>query len=213
MHVVDVITFDQALDASSGCKNRHLLLGNGFSIACFPKIFPYSSLFEEAKSGLPDEVIKVFETLGTTDFEAVTRALQSSAAIAPIYSASGADVSEKMVEHAELLKEANSEQKLKKIQHSAYLHHAYKSYVGVLRSGKASALIVLGHSLDQTDDHIFERIAKSQLAELYVSLHGDVLEPNNIEIIRRAERLKAKRSDEFPLHIGYFDAASAAPWG
>lgn len=352
--MVDVITFEQALDASSGCKNRHLLLGNGFSIACFPKIFPYSSLFEEAKPHLPDEVLKVFETLGTTDFEAVIRALQSSAAIAPIYSESGADAASKMIEHAELLKdalvsavasrhpalpgdisankyaacreflshflgnknscvyttnydlllywaamqdevdelnldhndgfgkdeddydadyvmwhgeskaykqrvhylhgalhlfdagkqlqkytwintgtpiirqvrdalsrnefplfvsEANSEQKLKKIQHSAYLHHAYKSYVGVLRAGKSSALMVLGHSLDQTDDHIFERIAKSQLAELYVSLHGDVLEPSNIEIVRRAERLKAKRTDDFPLHIGYFDAASAAPWG
>lgn len=348
--VVDVITFEHALDAASGCTNRHLLLGNGFSIACFPKIFLYSSLFEEAKPGLPPELISVFEILKTTDFEAAIRALQSSAAIAPIY---GGDAA-KMIEHAELLKdalvsavasrhparpgditpekyaacrkflshflggpkgcvyttnydlllywaamqteiddlklqhndgfgkdendydapyvmwhgesksheqrvhylhgalhlfdagyqlqkytwvntgiplvdqardalsrdefplfvaEADSDQKLNRIQHSAYLHHSYKSYVGSLRSGKNSALFVLGHSLDANDDHIFERIGRSQLGELYVSLHGDQLEPFNQEIIRRAERLKAKRGAVYPLHIGYFDAASAAPWG
>jgi hypothetical protein len=348
--MVDVITFDQALDAASGCGNKHLLLGNGFSIACFPTIFPYSSLFEQAKPNLPRELILVFETLKTTDFEAAIRALQSSAAIAPIYGGDAAT----MLEHAALLKEAlvnavasnhpsrpgeiapekyaacrrflshflggpkgsvyttnydlllywaamqteiddnrldhndgfgkdeddydapyvmwhgesnafkqrvhylhgalhlfdaghqlqkytwvntgvplveqardalsrdefplfvaeaDSDQKLTRIQHSAYLHHSYKSYISVLRGGKNTALFVLGHSLDANDDHIFERIGRSQLAELYVSLHGDILEPFNLEIVRRAERLKGLRGAAHPLHIGYFDAASAAPWG
>lgn len=347
--MVDVITFEQALDAASGCNNKHLLLGNGFSIACFPKIFPYTSLYDEAKPKLPAELVAVFETLKTTDFEAVIRALQSSAAIAPIY---GGD-SKTMLEHSELLKqalvqavasrhpsrpgdvtadqyaacrrflsyflaekkgnvyttnydlllywaamqdevdsiklhhddgfgkdpddynaeyvmwhgeskahgqrvhylhgalhlfdagrqlqkytwvntgkplidqagealakdefplfvsEADSNQKLAKIQHSAYLHHSYKSYISMINGGEKSALFVLGHSLDANDDHIFERIGRSALGQLYVSLHGSQETDANKEIIRRAERLKSLRTGN-ELFVGYYDAASAAPWG
>ncbi|WP_191558613.1 DUF4917 family protein [Brevundimonas aurantiaca] len=347
--MVDVTTFAQALEAASGCKKKHLLLGNGFSIACFPKIFPYTSLYEEAKPHLPAELVAAFNTLKTTDFEAVIRALQSSAAVAPIY---GGDA-KKMIEHSEILKEAlvkavasrhpsrpgdispdkyascrkflahflsdkkgnvyttnydlllywaamqddvdevkihhndgfgkdpddydaeyvmwhgeskahgqrvhylhgalhlfdagrqlqkytwintgkplidqagealsrnefplfvseaNSNQKLAKIQHSAYLHHSYKSYIGVINGGENSALFVLGHSLDVNDDHIFERIGRSDLGQLYVSLHGSQDSDANIEIIRRAERLKSLRTGT-ELFVGYYDAASAAPWG
>ena len=52
---------------------------------------PYYELAEEHEA----EIVAVFETLSTTDFEAVIRALQSSAAVAPIY---GGDA-KKMIEH------------------------------------------------------------------------------------------------------------------
>lgn len=50
-------------------KTAHLLLGNGFSIACDP-VFSYRSLFEEAvKRGLSDRAQRLFERLGTNNFE------------------------------------------------------------------------------------------------------------------------------------------------
>ncbi|HWW12332.1 MAG TPA: DUF4917 family protein [Brevundimonas sp.] len=352
--MVDVITFSQALEASDGCSNRHLLVGNGFSIACRPDIFSYGSLFETAKPSLPPELLAVFEVLGTTDFETAIRGLQSSAAVVPIYAADGAGAAAKMLEHADLLKdelvkavasrhpnrpgdievakyaacrrflswflagekgsvyttnydlllywsamqsevddirlnhndgfgkddqdydasyvmwhgetkahgqrvhylhgalhlfdaghqlqkytwvntgvplveqarealskdefplfvaEADSNQKMARIQHSAYLHHSYKSYIATIGNGKNTALFVFGHSFDANDDHILERIGRSQLGQMYVSLYGPADSPTNVEIIRRAERLKGMRGEAYPLFIGYYDAQSAKVWG
>jgi hypothetical protein len=42
--ITRLLTFAQALDKASGYSKRHLLLGNGFSIACEPTIFTYGSL-------------------------------------------------------------------------------------------------------------------------------------------------------------------------
>ena len=39
MTKVDLINFQQALNNAQVYKQRHLLLGNGFSIACVPTIF------------------------------------------------------------------------------------------------------------------------------------------------------------------------------
>ena len=43
-YMTQVIFFDEAIQQSADCKKRHLLLGNGFSIACKPDIFTYKSL-------------------------------------------------------------------------------------------------------------------------------------------------------------------------
>jgi len=43
-----ILTFKEALNDSAKHSNRHLLLGNGFSIACKPDIFQYGKLFERA---------------------------------------------------------------------------------------------------------------------------------------------------------------------
>ena len=65
------LTFQEALDKSSKCKgNRHLILGNGFSIDLFPQIFSYATLREGAiKAGLKD----LFDKFETNDFEYVMR--------------------------------------------------------------------------------------------------------------------------------------------
>ena len=58
-----------------GKGRSHLLLGNGFSIAC-DKCFSYSSLFEYAKAnGLSSRAAAVFDRLGTNNFEGVMRLL------------------------------------------------------------------------------------------------------------------------------------------
>jgi Domain of unknown function (DUF4917) len=63
---VPISTFDEAIAASAGGK-RHLLLGNGFSIALFPNRFRYGSLLEEADFGACPEARRAFDHLATTD--------------------------------------------------------------------------------------------------------------------------------------------------
>ncbi|HEU4819494.1 DUF4917 family protein, partial [Janthinobacterium sp.] len=80
------MTFEDALNDSRNCKKRHLLLGNGFSIACRPGIFIYKRLFEQADfRQLSATVKQTFEALGTQDFERVIKALRDSRIIAATY--------------------------------------------------------------------------------------------------------------------------------
>ena len=99
------MSFQDAIKDSERFSKRHLLLGNGFSIACRADIFHYGSLFEEADFSKTPEVASVFETLGTQDFETVIRALENSARILPAYLPEGAAAVKKMQEHAASLKE------------------------------------------------------------------------------------------------------------
>lgn len=100
-----LMTFEAAIADSAAFNKRHLLLGNGFSIACRADIFHYGSLFAQADfSGCP-EAEQVFASLGTQDFEAAIRALENAALILPAYVADGAGAIAKMQEHASALKE------------------------------------------------------------------------------------------------------------
>ncbi len=68
-----------------GGNRAHLLLGNGFSIACDP-IFHYNRLFDAAvKAGLSDRAKLVFERIGTSNFEAVMRLLDDTYWVAKAY--------------------------------------------------------------------------------------------------------------------------------
>lgn len=79
-----VLTYEDAL-AKLGEKTKHVLLGNGFSIACDP-IFSYSSLFDAAvQLGLSERAQAVFERMGTANFEAVMRLLENADWVARTY--------------------------------------------------------------------------------------------------------------------------------
>lgn len=80
----EIIKFQQALEMSQRGK-RHLLLGNGFSIACRPDIFVYNRLFERANFEKLPRALQAFKALGTTDFERMIKVLKDFAAIAQIY--------------------------------------------------------------------------------------------------------------------------------
>ncbi|WP_334190221.1 DUF4917 family protein [Noviherbaspirillum sp.] len=99
------MTFDQAIADSAQFSKRHLLLGNGFSIACRADIFHYGSLFGQADFSAVPEVEAVFQSLGTEDFEVAIRALESASRILPAYVPTGAAAGAKMVQHAAALKE------------------------------------------------------------------------------------------------------------
>lgn len=79
----EVITYQEVLGRLS--KTKHLLLGNGFSIAC-DKRFSYPNLFAEAvKTGLSKPARVAFEILGTNNFEGILRLLEDSSDVARIY--------------------------------------------------------------------------------------------------------------------------------
>lgn len=107
-----LMTFKQAIEKSDEFKGkRHLLLGNGFSIALFPKIFTYGTLFERAKKSakLTKKVSEVFDLLGTTDFERVMEALQNASALVEIYSTKTPRLVGRLTRDAEKLREVLAE--------------------------------------------------------------------------------------------------------
>lgn len=82
----NIVSFDEALELSKIYKKRHLLTGNGFSIACRPDIFVYGKLFEQADfSKLSSSARDSFEALQTTDFERVIRALRDATRLVHLY--------------------------------------------------------------------------------------------------------------------------------
>lgn len=83
--MVAVVSFGEALRKTEGARNRHLILGNGFSIALKPDIFTYQSLYENADFSQAPHLPAIFDALRTRDFEVVIRALQSAAAILSEY--------------------------------------------------------------------------------------------------------------------------------
>jgi hypothetical protein len=103
-----MISFQDALDSTEG-ERRHLLLGNGFSIALFPERFTYKSLLQQAKDeGLfaaTPELEEAFAILNTTDFETVLSALISMRKLIHLY-AGDPHANTKIAEHAEHLKHA-----------------------------------------------------------------------------------------------------------
>lgn len=111
--------------------------------------------------------------------------------------------------------EGNSETKLNRIMHSAYLHKATRSFEGCCK-GK-NAIFIYGHSLAENDDHILKYVASGTASDLFVSLFGDPTSAINQTIIGRANALADRRDalvgPSKPLKVQFFDAASAQVWG
>ena len=81
-----LLTFTEALTDSDLNSRKHVLLGNGFSIACRPNIFAYGKLFEQADfSKISPTAKNAFTALGTQDFEKVIKALRDASKIVAAY--------------------------------------------------------------------------------------------------------------------------------
>src|SRR5690606_15977071 len=105
MHKVDLISFQDAIEDSERFSCRHLLLGNGFSIACVPSIFTYSSLYQQADFSDIPEVKELFEKLSTQDFELVINCLENGSLALPVYAKHSPGIAGTMRAHAMRLKE------------------------------------------------------------------------------------------------------------
>ena len=112
--------------------------------------------------------------------------------------------------------EGDTKSKLTKIQHSAYLHHCFKSFAGVCQTGSrnGTSLFVFGHSFGTKDAHVLDQIGNGKISHLFVSLYGDPGSKTNIAIRTGVERVAGLRPKTFsPLQFDFFDAASANVWG
>lgn len=102
-----MLSFEKALDRAGEIhKKRHLLLGNGFSIAARAESFSYGRLFEEADlSALSVSGDGLFASEKTTDFEAVIRALRTTARMSDFYETRDRKLAQRLAADAECLKE------------------------------------------------------------------------------------------------------------
>lgn len=100
---MSLITFQEALQIAD--PNKHLLIGNGFSIDWKKDIFKYDALFDRADfSSLEIDSKILFDTLETRDFEVAIDALRKASTLARLYSAENPSLSERLFEDARLLK-------------------------------------------------------------------------------------------------------------
>lgn len=80
-----ILTYQQVRDRLSATHTVHLLLGNGFSIGC-DSVFTYGSLYDVAvAAGLSERAQRIFDRLGTNNFEGVMRLLDDSHFVASTY--------------------------------------------------------------------------------------------------------------------------------
>jgi len=109
--MTEIYSFTDALDAGKEIEgHRHLLLGNGFSIACRPDSFDYGKLFDEADfKALSIEASSLFALFGTADFERTIEALRVSADVIGLYGSTPRDLIDLLDSDADALKEALAE--------------------------------------------------------------------------------------------------------
>lgn len=102
-----MLTFEEALARSHEIhKKRHLLLGNGFSIACRPDCFAYERILDEADlEALSVRGLELFESEETADFEQVVRSLRAAARMADFYKTSDAELSGRLRADSDCLKD------------------------------------------------------------------------------------------------------------
>lgn len=104
--------------------------------------------------------------------------------------------------------EGTSQEKLERIQHSAYLAKGFRSFVEI-----KDPLFIYGHSLADNDNHFLQRIERGNMSRVYIGLYGDPNSDGNKAITQRAALMINKRRQNAPLTVNYFDAASAQVWG
>jgi hypothetical protein len=88
--------------------------------------------------------------------------------------------------------EASSKEKMARINKSAYLSKALRSFQGCC-DNKTAAIFVVGHSLAPNDEHVLRRIQNGKVERLYVSIFGDHDSVANLAIRAKAERIANSR--------------------
>lgn len=100
----NILSYAGAISKIPVKSHKHLLLGNGFSQAWKSDVFSYRSLLENADFDKIDPVVRrCFDSLETSDFEAVIRTMKDSATLLNVYGGSD-EITKKLNEHSEALK-------------------------------------------------------------------------------------------------------------
>ena len=103
--------------------------------------------------------------------------------------------------------EGSSISKVARIKHSDYMSRCFRSFSAI-----GGSLFVYGHSLADSDNHIFKAITKGKVRNLYVSLYGDSESETNQAIVEKATSLASGRTDQNVLNVYFFQAESANVW-
>lgn len=107
--------------------------------------------------------------------------------------------------------EGDTQSKLEKINHSAYLSKGLRSLASC-----GSPLFVFGMSFKDNDQHIMDAIASSSISEVYISIYGDSNSIDNKKLSINIEKMVEKRKrlkNKNDLIINYYYSASAKIWG
>ncbi len=88
MNIDDLMTYQEVIDYLNGPRGRkkHLLFGNGFSMAFDNSIFSYNALSKFIVDNGDPTVSKLFKRLETNNFELIMRQLDDFCEIADIFS-------------------------------------------------------------------------------------------------------------------------------
>lgn len=97
----DIMDFQEALKETEG-KDRTLLLGNGFSGGLGH--FHYQSLLEQAEIPADSGARKLFDRLGTADFEYIIRALEGASMVDEAYGRK--DIADQILADAQMVRDA-----------------------------------------------------------------------------------------------------------
>jgi hypothetical protein len=107
--------------------------------------------------------------------------------------------------------EGTSDFKLERINKSAYLSKALRSFSSCCDTVNA-ALFIIGHSLAANDDHVLNRIRDGKINRLFISMFGDPESPSNKIIQAKAYALSASRPERTPIEVQFIDAATLHVW-
>jgi hypothetical protein len=104
----EVLTFNKAMsEARAGQSKVHLLMGNGFSIACRPDRFRYERLLDQADfSGLSVDAKRLFEHFDTANFEQIIQTLNAAARLVRLYRNISSRLATELEADAKRLKDA-----------------------------------------------------------------------------------------------------------
>jgi Domain of unknown function (DUF4917) len=80
----DFISYERVLELSRE-NLRSLLIGNGFSMALFPDIFPFDRLYEAARETISPATCRLFDALNTRDFERIMELLEHAETVSTHY--------------------------------------------------------------------------------------------------------------------------------
>lgn len=97
-----IYSFEDCIKAAG--DKRHILLGNGFSIALKPDIFSYGSLYSKADFSIVPHTAEIFKALQTEDFEAVIRLLVDMAKVLNCYKETSPSLARQVEEDAAAIK-------------------------------------------------------------------------------------------------------------
>lgn len=108
--------------------------------------------------------------------------------------------------------EGTSSFKMARINRSAYLSKALRSFATCCNT-KSASLFVIGHSLADNDDHVLRRIKNGKVGRVFISMFGDPLDERNLAIQTKADGWIAARHESSPLAIEFIDASTLHIWG